>query len=163
MQRHKSSSTSCFKYFAIINFASKTNAFVVVDLLLVAKPISALTFFFKNYFAIIKLTSKATTRVISFTFVLKIFFFFFLFQVKPLNISSTFQNNSSKKVKCKVMLTEAYLEPIWTSMMELLYKKKFIACSHITIFPKMLPHRCLTGFSICLWFYKRNMRKGTTK
>ena len=59
MQTLKSSSTPCFKYFAIINFAKKTTAFVVVDLLadsyinaqnklIKAKAISLLTFFLKK-------------------------------------------------------------------------------------------------------------------
>ena len=45
-------------------------------------------------------------------------------------------------VKCKVMFTEAYLEPSQTSMMELFCKNS----KPLTILTKMLPHRCLTGF-----------------
>ena len=74
MQMLKSSST-CFKYFPIINFARKTIALVVVDLLagfcinirknlIKAKAMSVLTFFFLNNFLILKLTSKAATGVV---------------------------------------------------------------------------------------------------
>ena len=75
MQTIKSSSTSCFKYLAIINSARKTNALVIVDLfvagsclctrnnLIKAKAISPSTLFFlKNFFSK-TYTSKAATGV----------------------------------------------------------------------------------------------------
>ena len=59
----------------IINFAAKTNTIVVIDLLagfcistfnklIKAKAIAPLTFFFKNYFLILILISKAVTGVV---------------------------------------------------------------------------------------------------
>ena len=47
----KLSSTFCFKYFAIINFARKVNALVIFDLL-------------AGSFPILKLSSKAATQVV---------------------------------------------------------------------------------------------------
>ena len=50
-----------------------------------------------------------------------------------------------KNFKYKVMFTEAYLELSQTSTMEL-FAKIVNGFWPLTIFAKMLPRRCLTGF-----------------
>ena len=71
----KSSLTSYFKYLAMINFPRKTNILVIIDLLagscictcnklIKAKAIFLLTFSFKIFFLILKLTSKVARVVL---------------------------------------------------------------------------------------------------
>ena len=60
------------------------------------------------------------------------------------------------------MFTEAYLEPCGTSTMEF-FTKIVNGLYPSTIFAKMLPRRCLTGFLIRIWFTRCTMQNCFSK